>query len=220
MVTMLGRGVYTFAEAARLTGLRPARISEWFRGRRSGPTNWAVFQGDYPVDGDVAISFFDLIDVYVAGQLRDHGVSLRTVRKVYSRMEQDLGTPHPFCRKELLTDGKVEFLKGLDAAGQQELNEVLTRQKVFPRVLLPFLKQIDYDQVQLTAKRWRIADKVVVDPAICFGKPVVEQAGVPTSLLADTYRANNEDARRVADWYNVSPADVLAAVEFESKLAA
>src|ERR1700737_1114204 len=99
MSVLLGHGIYTFKEAARLTGLYHSRVREWFRGRTSESGRNPVFVGDYePVEGDFAISFYDLIDVYVAGQLRDHGVSLQTVRKVYSWMKDDLDTDHPFCR--------------------------------------------------------------------------------------------------------------------------
>ena len=119
MVAMLGRGVYTFAEAAKLTGLKTARVKEWFRGCPDGSSRRPVLRSDYaPVDKDYAISFHDLIDVYVAGQLREHGVSLQTVRKAYGWMQTDLATPHPFCRQELLSDGKEIFMRGLDADGQ------------------------------------------------------------------------------------------------------
>jgi uncharacterized protein (DUF433 family) len=221
MSAVLGQGVYTFREAARLVGLRPDRVREWFRGRGNQDGRLPVFAGDYePVDGDFAISFLDLVDVFVAGQLREHGVALQTLRRVYKRMQQDLNAEHPFCRRELLSDGKVVFMQGLDAQGREELMEVLTRQKVFPEVLLPFLKRIDYEQVKLLARRWRIADSVVVDPAICFGKPVVEAVSIPTAVLASAYRANKKDADLVADWYGVHPDHVLAAVTFESNLAA
>jgi uncharacterized protein (DUF433 family) len=221
MTVILGQGVYSFAEAAKLVGLSPARVREWFLGRASGNERNPVFTGDYqPVQGDFAISFHDLIDVYVAGQLREHGVSLQTVRRVYRRMQDDLQTDHPFCRKELLSDGKAVFLRGLDSEGQEELVEVLTRQKVFPQVLLPFLQRIDYEKVTLLARRWRIARMVVVDPAICFGKPIVEAVGIPTAVLAAAYFANDKDAGLVADWYNVHADHILAAVEFERNLVA
>ena len=180
-----------------------------------------MFLGDYePVDNDFAISFFDLIDVFVAGQLRDYGVSLQTVRRAYRWMRHELGTSHPFCRRELLTDGKAIFLRGVDADGQQELTEALTRQKVFPEILLPFLKTIEYDPSTVLARRWRIAPEVIIDPTISFGKPVIEEAGVVASLLSAAYHANHRDTELVADWYNVRPDAVLAAVRFESRMAA
>jgi uncharacterized protein (DUF433 family) len=218
---VLGQGAYTFAEAARLTGLKPSRVREWFRGRPRGPGRAPVFLGDYaPVGGDFAISFHDLIDLYVAGQLREHGVSLQTVRRVYQRMKKDLGTEHPFCRKELLSDGKIVFTRNVDDEGREQLAEALTGQGVFPDVLLPFLKQIDYDRATVLARRWRIAEDVVVDPTICFGRPTVEAAGVPTAILAAAYAANGRDADLVADWYGVHRDHVLAAARFEGGRAA
>jgi uncharacterized protein (DUF433 family) len=221
MSSVLGRGVYTVPQAAKLVGLSPNRVREWFRGRRSEPGRKPVFLSDYgPVDNFFAISFFDLIDVFVAGQLREHGVSLPTLRRVYSRLEHDLKTRHPFCRQELLTDGEQVFVRSLDRVGDEEIYEVLTKQKVFPKLILPFLRQIDYDRLTIMAARWRITDDVVVDPAICFGTPVVSEAGIPTYVLNAEYRANGKDAEVVAGWYGVRPAAVLAAVRFEDGLAA
>jgi uncharacterized protein (DUF433 family) len=220
MKAQLGRGVYSLSEAARLTGLKYNRVREWFRGRLPGERRQPVFPGDYePAGKDYAISFHDLIDLYVAGQLREHGVSLQTLRRVYDRLKTDLGTPHPFCRKELLTDGKTVFMRVLDDQSEEEMVEVLTRQRIFTLVLLPFLKTIDYDALSL-ARRWHIAHLVVLDPTICFGKPVVEHKGVPTSILAAAYHANNQNADLVSDWYNVLSDHVLAAVQFERNMAA
>jgi uncharacterized protein (DUF433 family) len=220
-MTTFSAGMYGFAEAAKLTKVNCRRIREWFRGKRVDTARNPIFLGDFePVNGEYAISFLDLIDVFVAGQLREHGVSLQVLRRVYARLSKDLKTPHPFSRRELLSDGKVVFMHGMDQQGEKELTEVLTCQKVFPQIRLPFLKQIDYDQVTDLAKRWRIADQVVVDPAICFGKPIVEEVGIPTAILAAAYHANGEDAERVGEWYNVHSGCVLAAATFEDKMAA
>jgi uncharacterized protein (DUF433 family) len=219
--SVLGNGIYTFPEAARLTQLRPGRVREWFRGRSSGHDRSPVFSGDYPpVDGDCAISFYDLVDVFVAGQMREYGVSLQTLRRAYRAMQDTFGAKHPFCRQELLTDGKDVFARALDVRGCEEIVEVLTRQKVFPRILLPFLKRIDYETATKLAARWRIADLIVVDPQMCFGQPIVEPAGIPTAILAAAYHANGRRADLVADWYDVHPNHVLAAAKFEGRIAA
>jgi len=221
MRTMLGNGVYGYREAARLTRVKRACIREWFRIRAARAKWLSVFRSDYkPVERDHAISFLDLIDVFVTGQLREHGVSLQTLRRVHTRLQDELNTPHPFCRRELLSDGRIVFTRGMDEKGQEELKEVLTHQKVFPQIILPFLKRIDYDEVSKLAERWRIARLVVIDPRICFGKPVVEEYSIPTAVLSDAYRANNHDAELVADWFNVNADYVLAAVEFESNMVA
>ena len=220
MGTILGRGVYSLtSEAARLTHLKPQRVREWFAGR--GSSLGMVFRGDYqPVEGDRAISFLDLVELFVAGQLRDHGVSLQALRKVYKRLEKDLDTRHPFGRSEILTDGKKVFVLGLDDKGAEEMVEALSRQRVFVEILLPFLKRIDYDSATRLAKKWLITDQVVLDPKICLGKPIIEKAGIATAILAASFQANDQDAGVVADWYAVQQSQVLAAVEFERSLAA
>jgi uncharacterized protein (DUF433 family) len=218
MVSAIGHGVYEFSEAAKLTGLRLSRIREWFRIREDrGP----IFHSDYaPIDGKSSISFLDLIDVFVAGQLRTHGVSLQTLRKVYKKLSHDFDTTHPFSRKELLSDGKIVFTRGLNAKGKEEIQEALTNQLVFPDIILPFLRKVDYDQVTSLALRWHIADQVVLDPEICFGTPIIEKTGIPTYILAAAYNANDKDEILVANWYKVKPLHVIAAVNFETRLAA
>ena len=91
---------------------------------------------------------------------------------------------------------------------------------MFSQIILPMLKAIDYDKVKLLAKRWKIAKSIVIDPQICFGSPVVESVGIPTSILAKALKANSGNTEAVADWYGVDQSAVLAAAEFEGKLAA
>ena len=98
--------------------------------------------------------------------------------------------------------------------------EVLSRQKVFVEILLPFLKRIDYDSATRLAKKWFITDEVVLDPLICLGKPIVEKPGIATAILAASFQANNQDAGVVADWYGVQQSQVCSAVESERSLAA
>jgi uncharacterized protein (DUF433 family) len=220
-MSILGHGVYSLPEAARLTGLKASRVREWFLGRRAEEARKPVFRSDYQsVSGDRAISFHDLIELYVAGQLRNHGVSLQSLRRVHRKLQGHLKTRHPFCRREILTQHGRVFTIGLDEDGREELIEALTNQRVFPEILLPFLRRIDYDEATEMAKRWCIANMVVIDPQINLGKPIVEDVGIATSILAAAYEANGRDSELVADWYRVHSKHVIAAVEFERSHAA
>ena len=80
---MLGQGVYTVAEVSKLTELHPSRVRSWFRPRSDGSGVGPVFKSDYqPVGDDYAVSFFDLIDVLVAGTFRDRfNVPMGVVRR-------------------------------------------------------------------------------------------------------------------------------------------
>ncbi len=219
MISALGIGNYNFAEAARFTKLRPARVREWFRGKSTGSPS--LLESDFPTSGrDTAISFYDLVDVFVAGQLREHGVTMSTLRKVYQSLKLRYHVEHPFCRVELQTDGRSVFSIGLSDAGREEITEVLVGQRVFPQIIKPFLKTLDYDDVTGMALQWRVAPHVVLNPKLHFGRPVVDTACLPTSLLAAAYKANGRDAECVADWHGTTVAQVAAAVHFEQQFQA
>ena len=218
---VLGNGVYSIPEAARLTGLRARRVRDWFRGRQSEKRKVkSVFQSDYEiVEKAYAISFLDLIELNVAGKLREAGVPLQHLRKVYKQLREDFGD-HPFSTREIYVRDKKVFTRGLSDDEATSLSEAITRQSYFDKIILPFLKKIDYDEATKFAARWRIAKMVVLDPKIRFGRPTVLGTGIATRVLHDSYYANDEDAERVADWFGVESKHVMAAVEFENSLAA
>src|SRR5262245_56854421 len=104
---LIGHGVYTFTEAAGLTRLKRRRIHDWFQPRKHAGRRGPVFSSDY---SNKASSFHDLIEVLVAGNLRERGVSLIAIRKVHSILSAQLKTSHPFCHSKLLTDGEAVFV--------------------------------------------------------------------------------------------------------------
>ena len=74
---------------------------------------------------------------------------------------------------------------------------------------------MDYDEATEMARRWCIADFVVIDPTICFGKPIIEGVGITTAVLSTSYEANGQDTELVADWFRVHSKHVIAAVELK-----
>ncbi len=218
---MLGLGVYSVSEAAQLTGLRPARIRAWFEGRRGGFEQKPFLKPDYERRGkDIAISFRDLVDAYVASQFRSAGFSLQTLRRVYDNLKKRANGKHGFSHRALLTDGDSVFWHEVrDGREREILVDLKNNQHTLPKVLLPFLTSLDFDPTSALATRWRIADNVVVDPEINFGKPIVVGTGVSTRVLAKCFDANGKDERAVALWYDVRLEDVRSAVMFETHLA-
>ena len=166
------------------------------------------------MNGDYAISFFDLVDLLVAGQLRAAGVTMRIVRASYEILRNDIGTPHPFCHELIRTDGKRVFVDAANQLGDDRLLDVVSRQQFFIS-FRSLLKSIDY-RGKLAAV-WKISDGVVIDPQRSFGKPVVGKTGVTTFVLANQYRANGSDVELVSDLYGVCQHDVLNAVDFEKR---
>lgn len=211
----LGKGLYSYPEAARLTGISARRVRDWFEAPVAGTfRHGRVLQGDYQTAG--LISFLDLIEVTVAGHMRELGISLPSVRKARASLEIYLHTHHPFSHRDLYTDGRKVFVHLAKAAQKDpELIEVVSQQHAIPEVLMPYLKRVDYDTVSNLARQWNIAQGVVIDPARSFGKPIVSNCAIPTSVLAAAYRANARNAEAVAEWYSVTAEDVQAAIQFE-----
>jgi uncharacterized protein (DUF433 family) len=211
---VLGRGAYDLAEVARLTQEPYATVRSWFKGR-TDDGRARVFASDYRVlHGQYAVSFLDLVDVYVAAQLRHFGVSLRVIRKAYDAIGQQLNVRHAFAHSEIFTDGRAVFLRAANSLGEQELQDAISRQQFF-LIVAEKLSKIDYGEVDQIAKAWRIAESVVVNPTISRGRPVVQGTGIPTWLLARAYHANAQRLSLVAHLYGVSEASILRAVDFE-----
>lgn len=216
MESMLGNGVYSFPEAAALTQLPTKRVRGWFADAGGGGNpRRGVFRSDYGREG--AISFLDLIEVLVAGNLREQGVSLQAIRKVHNILGAELGTGHPFSHEMLFTDGQRVFLSKAKDAREEQMIEILSRQHVFPRVLLPYLKQVSYDDATQLARLWAPFEGIVIDPARRFGKPIVASCGIAVRILVSAYRANGRDAERVAAWYGITTEEVLSAVGYETE---
>lgn len=214
---LLGSGVYTIAEVARYAQLHPSRVRSWFKVRSDRAGSEPVFKSDCePVQGDFAVSFLDLVDTWIAGQFRGAGVSMPTIRSAFRRLCDQLETTHAFCHHSLYTDGKRIFVHTAKAVNDATLTEVVSRQQFFLHVK-DCLTRMDYSADTNLAKRWRIRDRIVIDPAIAFGKPVVSSTGVATFILAKQYLANDRDASVVADLYSVTEDDVEAAVVFEKE---
>ncbi len=213
---MLGQGLYTVAEVSRLTDLHPNRVRSWFKQRSDGSGYGPVFESDYqPADGDYAVSFYDLIDVLVAGAFRDQfHVPMQVVRRAHRLLQTRLDTKHPFCHSDLYTDGKNIFLSAANQLNEEILSEVVSRQQFFLHIK-ERLHHIDYNELTKLACRWKITKGVVIDPLISMGKPTVENFGVTTYVIANQYEANARNAVLVADLYGISQKDVANAVTFE-----
>lgn len=210
----LGLGVYSIREASKLTGVNAHTLRAWLF-----PENSVLSSDFHPHKDRFALSFLDLIDVAVVGKLRDRGLSLQQIRKVNTKLQEILDTPHPFSHSDLHTDGARVFLRTLDEIGEEHLEEVLTRQKAFPKILLEFLDHIEYSEITKTAIRWNISENITLDPNRNLGKPVLDQEGISTSVLAGSVKANNGEIELVADLFGIEPNAVIEALKFENALS-
>jgi uncharacterized protein (DUF433 family) len=217
----LGEGIYTLSEVSRYARTASETVRYWFIGHPGRPHGLLSCRGTPAIQDPhrsrqfLTVSFHDLIDSYVVARFRERGVSLQYLRKVYDALTKRLRHPHPFSRNDFFTDGRKVFVSCEDGSGGAFLEELLTSQESFEKIVKEYLTQIIYDESTSLAIRWQIGGGVVIDPARRYGKPIVDRCGIPTCVLATALGANGDDARRVADWFDVSVADVSLAADFE-----
>jgi uncharacterized protein (DUF433 family)/DNA-binding transcriptional MerR regulator len=232
----LGRGAYSAAESLRLLnfnrhGLPPVRrvsrntVARWLRGYSYGEdrTHYSepLWKPDYQNEGDqIELSFRDLIELRFVKTFRDLGVGLKTIRDCYRRAVDEVRDDRPFSTQRFRTDGKTIFLEITEKDHDGRMIDLKKRQQVFRTIIEPSLRDLEFDAS--TVARWYPLGmrhrSVVIDPARSFGRPIV-QGGVPTEILAEAIRLEGS-VEAVAHLYEVPKAEVLAAADFEQRLAA
>jgi uncharacterized protein (DUF433 family) len=225
--TLIGTGIYSIPEAARLTRIPPARIRRWVAGyafgtrskRRLSPP---VVRAQLPVlEGQVALGFLDLLEVRFVDAFRTAGVGWKAIRLAHERARELFETQNPFSTKAFRTDGRRIFADVVHDAGEEGLLDLVSNEWAFGKILKPYLYE-GLEFVDEQAIRWwpmGLRRQVVLDPKRSFGQPVVDREGVPTAVLAGAYAAE-ESIEAVSRWYEVEPSSVRDAVEFEKSLAA
>jgi uncharacterized protein (DUF433 family) len=225
---LVGIGLYTVPEAARLTGVAKPTIRRWlfgYRARRNGryvesPPVWESQIAR--IDSVTGLGFLDLMEVRFVHAFREHGVSLNNIRLAVERACEIFGSDHPFAKKRFQTDGRRIFAAIAESTGETTLIDLVKSQYAFHRVVKPSLyaslEFSDADEVLRWFPLWP-RQQVVVDPEKAFGRPIVSSGHVPTDTLAQAVEAE-ASMERVARSFDVPVQAVRAAVEFEKELAA
>lgn len=223
---IIGQGAYTFSRAAQLAGVRPSTARRWILGysTEAGAERPPVLHADLPpIQDHVGLSFINLIELRLLAAFRDEGLSLQKVRKAADYLSSLYGVDHPLAWNRLSHDGRDVFVWVEQGAGENVVIQTTGRRVghcVLEKVVEPYFHEIDFDPHTNLARRWYPAGRqgrVVVDPSISFGEPVLEGTRISTRLLFDRLRSG-DDATTVAKWYGINRHEVEAAGSFEAGL--
>ncbi len=190
----------------------------WAARVKSAPL-WKTELAEAEVEG---ISFHDLLEVRFVKAFLKHGVSLQTIRVASEQARAMFNHPYPFTCKRFQTDGKTIFATALETTGETQLLDLVKRQFAFTKIIEPSLyRGIEFGNNELASHWYPVprSKAVVLDPAIAFGKPIVTQGSIRTSILYDAFKAE-ENKQYVAKLYEVPVGAVEAAIRFEERLAA
>jgi uncharacterized protein (DUF433 family) len=226
---LLGVGLYTVPEAARLSRVRAERIRRWMLGysyrddkggERPSPPVWAREIAD--ADG-LVVTFRDLLEIRFVDAFRRHNISWKVIRRSAEKAAEIYQTSHPFSTKRFRTDGRHIFADVAQASGDDSLLDLFNSQFAFKQIVEPFLMRgFEFSADAKRVVRWwpsGFRKRVVLDPMRSFGKPIISDRGIPTVTLAASYKAE-ESFERVARWFETDVASVVAAVQYEESLAA
>jgi uncharacterized protein (DUF433 family) len=223
---LLGRGVYTVPDAARLAGVNQTRIRRWLTGNArlykgeiiNDPPLWSPVLAD--IGGSLHLTFRDLIELRFVDLFRQQKISMPYLRKVVHAAQSLVGDSHPFSTSRFKTDGKKLYMELVHRTKEPELIEVLNGQHAFHSIISVGLKDIEFEAG--VASRWfPVAGKgeVVVDPQRAFGQPILNLSGVPTDTIRMLAGAGRTPKEISAD-FELAEKSVKAALAFESQLAA
>lgn len=225
-IPYLDKGLYTVAEASRLSNVPSQRLRRWILGydyRNRGVVRHSppVWQRDFENLDDLYLSFYDLMEARFVDAFTKHKVSLHAIRRAAQKARVMYGTSHPLSCKKFQTDGRTIFAEIADEAGESELYDLIKDQYAFKKVLSPYL----YDGVDFendTPVRWRpsIGEHIVVlDPSRSFGRPILQKSGTPTEIIYHNFVAG-DSIEILARVYEETKSAVSAAIDFEIALAA
>lgn len=226
--TIVGRGVYTLRDAARLTSIPGGRIRRWlqgydFRSRSRVHHTAPVFGHDYrEVDHRLILSFADLVEVRFIDAFLHAGVSWSAIRIAAERASKLLEQDHPFSTRRFKTDGRTIMTDIAAGTRAPELLDLVQNQVALRRIVAPYLyRGLDFGPGQQVSRWWHEAGRrrVVIDPSRAFGKPILAKEAVPTRALFDAYLVE-ESIDQIAEMFEVSRSSASAAIEFEKRLAA
>ena len=212
-------GIYTVPEAARLVSTTPTTLRSWIEGNpraRAAP----IIQRQLPrVGGHAVLGFLDLIEAKFIRHFTEW-FSPQTIRKVSVRLRERHDVDHPFAMdSRFRTDGKTIFMESAESDNERRvLNLMNDNFEMEPIIGQSLFDSIFY--VDDIARHWMPdtdTDRVLVNPAICFGHPAIKDIRVPTQRLYDAFLVEGGIAP-AAEEFDVDCDAVKQAVRFEQKL--
>ena len=221
-LSLIGIGLYTPAEAARLIRVPVRTLQRWLKGHWIGDREYEALwplHGELE-DGSTYLSFLDLVQARVALALINAGLSSQKVRKAIELGRTILNTDYPFASARFRTDGRTVVLQVLIQGEDDGLIDLKDGQYLLKNVVEPSLRGLEFDK-DLAVRWWPSGqeDRILIDPRRQFGQPIDAETGVPTSVLAAAVEAESS-VERAARVYRVPVAAVRRAVRFEKKLYA
>lgn len=218
---------YTVSEAAHYLLIPRATLASWVAGRPY-PTRAGIkfFRPVLllPERRNHQLSFVNLVEAHVLNAIRhEHNIAFDKVRKSVEYLRRQFGSKHPLAEYKFETDGIDLFVQRYG----ELINTSREGQMAMREVLHWFLHRVERDESGFPVKLYPFTRKatpdapktIVIDPRLSFGRPVIAGSGIPTSIVAERYKAG-DSIQQLAQDYSRPACDIEEAIRCELQLEA
>ncbi len=227
--SLIGVGLYTLPDAARIIKVKPDTLRVWVKEARY--TMRGIQYARQPViqralaDFPNVLTFLELIELQFIKLFRSEGVRMSVIRSAAQRAAEMFNSDYPFAIRKFDTDGTHIFATlQQEADSEAHIQDFSRGQLAFEHVVKPFFRKLDYrieNDNSVVLRFWPLEQegRVVLDPARGFGRPMDAETGVPTYVLYKAAQTGSgQTLHAVADWYQVPVEAVKYAIRFERSL--
>ena len=218
----IARAIFTLRETAGYLGIPKSTVHWWAR----PPDGKEALITCFPHRGrEATVPFIGFAEAYVLSAFRRAGVPLQRIRPAVERLSSTIGIEHALASKRLYTDGAEVLYDYAVERGEGKLLELVvvrTQQHQFSEVVKDYLRRIHYagdgwaSSVHLPSYG---TAKVIVDPELAFGLPLVAHGGARVEDLVDRFQAGDSVAD-VADDFGVPAEEVEDVIRVATRTAA
>lgn len=202
MVNKFETPMFKPQEAARYLRMPESTMRRWLHG--SSQVGVLVHSVAPECHGWPSIPFVGLIEAYVLRNLRELGLSTRSIQETAVAVRREFGTPYALATKKIATDGIDIFIQ---YAGQDDLARARDGQRPIRDVVGDYLRYIEWDPQDEFAGSLRLpqfprSNPVIIDPNFAFGQPVLASKKIPVEAIVDLWKAG-EPMEAVAEEYEL-----------------
>jgi uncharacterized protein (DUF433 family) len=218
----LAHAIFTLRETAGYLDVPKSNIQRWARPPEAKHPLITCFP---PNGREATVPFIGFAEAFVLSSFRRAGVPLQRIRPAVEVLEKEIGVDHALASKRLYTDGAEVLFDYANKRGEREVMELVvvrTQQRQFSGVVKDYLKRIHYggdgwaDSVRLPTYG---NAKVIVDPSVAFGLPIVAHGGARVEDLVDRFQAGDSVAEIATD-FSVPPDEVEDVIRLATRTAA
>lgn len=218
----LARAIFTLRETAGYLDVPKSNIQRWARPPEAKHPLITCFP---PHGREATVPFIGFAEAFVLSSFRRAGVPLQRIRPAVEVLEKEIGVDHALASKRLYTDGAEVLFDYANRRGEREVMDLVvvrTQQRQFSEVVNDYLKRIHYggdgwaDSVRLPTYG---NAKVVVDPRVAFGLPIVAHGGARVEDLVDRFQAG-DSVSEIATDFSVPPDEVEDVIRLATRTAA